>query len=81
MHESFFSTPGAESILLNQRIEDESTVDAPMDDRRGRQFRLLFFYHQAFTFLTGHGIYLLLQSVAGIATYGKERNIARLIPC
>lgn len=58
MQEATFPTTAGESVLLNQRIEDQATVQTAMDEGFGSEFRMLLFDHEALAFLTGHGMYL-----------------------
>lgn len=60
MEEAVFPTPAAEPVLPDQRIQDQATVQASMDEGVGSQFRMLLLDHEALTFLTGHGIFLHL---------------------
>ncbi|MEQ1627099.1 MAG: hypothetical protein ABL965_06880, partial [Nitrospira sp.] len=55
-----FSWSAAESVSLYQRIQDQTTIDAPMDNGFGCKFRSLFFDHQTFALLTIHQCVLLL---------------------
>jgi hypothetical protein len=61
MQKRFFRPHTVAAILLNQRINEQAAVDAAMNDRVGRQFRLPLFDHQSFALLTGHGAHLLLM--------------------
>jgi hypothetical protein len=45
-----------ETVLHQKRIENQPAIDATVNDRIGRQFRLPFFDHEAFALLTGHGL-------------------------
>ena len=61
LQQRFLASHTAAAILLNQRIKEQTAIDAAMDDHVGRQFRLSLLDHQAFAFLTGHGAHLLLM--------------------
>lgn len=44
------------TILLNERIDDQTAIETTKDDRTRRYDWLTFLNHQAFTFSTGHGV-------------------------
>jgi hypothetical protein len=52
------------TVLHQQRIENQPAIDAPMNDRFRRQFRLPLFNHETFALLTGHGYLLLVDMTA-----------------
>jgi hypothetical protein len=62
-----------ETVLHQQRIENQPAIDATMNDRFRRQFGLSLFDHEAFALLTGHEHLLLLVMTAWQpATHGGK---------
>lgn len=66
-------------VLLDERVEDQSAVDATPHIRFRRKVRTPLFDHQAFAFLTGHGAHLLMECYSKCSLIvTRQGSIARL---
>lgn len=62
-----------ETVLHQQRIENQPAIDATMNKRFRRQFGLPLFDHETFALLTGHEHLLLVDMTAWqSATHGGK---------